>query len=84
MAEAIVLIIFEPRCVSRTIDDRVTGNGTNGGKAESCGSRDHRGSGVRESGENLRVGLRGGRGRSNNCLRLKVLVSVRFFLGDTY
>ena len=63
------------------LDDRVAGNSTNGGKAESCGSCDHRGSGVRESGENLRVGLRGGRGRGNNCLRLKVLVSVRFFLG---
>jgi hypothetical protein len=63
------------------LDDRVAGNSTNGGEAESCGSRDHRGSGVRESGENLRVGLRGGRGRGNNCLRLKVLVSVRFFLG---
>ena len=63
------------------LDDRVAGNSTNGGKAESCGSRDHGGSGVRESGENLRVGLRGGRGRGNNCLRLKVLVSVRFFLG---
>merc|ERR1719209_1965541 len=49
------------------LDDRVAGNSTNGGKAESCGSCDHRGSGVRESGENLRVGLRGGRGRSNNC-----------------
>jgi len=49
------------------LDDRVAGNSTNGGKAESCGSRDHRGSGVRESGENLRVGLRGGRGRGNNC-----------------
>merc|ERR1711994_182863 len=47
------------------LDDRVAGNSTNGGKAESCGSRDHRGSGVRESGENLRVGLRGGRGRGN-------------------
>merc|ERR1712223_2241596 len=34
------------------LDDRVAGNSTNGGKAESCGSRDHRGSGVRESGEN--------------------------------
>ena len=42
------------------LDDRVAGNSTNGGKAESCGSRDHGGSGVRESGENLRVGLRGG------------------------
>ena len=63
------------------LDDRVAGNSTNGGKAKSCGSCDHRGSGVRESGENLRVGLRGGRGRSNNCLRLKVLISVRFFLG---
>ena len=63
------------------LDDRVAGNSTNGGKAKSCGSCDHRGSGVRESGENLRVGLRGGRGRGNNCLRLKVLVSVRFFLG---
>jgi hypothetical protein len=50
------------------LDDRVAGNSTNGGKAESCGSgSNHRGSGVRESGENLRVGLRGGRGRGNNC-----------------
>merc|ERR1719340_380858 len=49
------------------LDDRVAGNSTNGGKAESCRSCDHRGSGVRESGENLRVGLRGGRGRGNNC-----------------
>ena len=40
---------------------------------------DNWGSSVGESGENLRVGLRGGRGRGNNCLRLKVLVSVRFF-----
>merc|ERR1712223_1353322 len=49
------------------LDDRVAGNSTNGGKAESCGSCDHGSSGVRESGENLRVGLRGGRGRGNNC-----------------
>jgi len=49
------------------LDDRVAGNSTNGGKAESCGSCDHGGSGVRESGENLRVGLRGGGGRGNNC-----------------
>jgi len=50
------------------LDDRVAGNGANRGKAEGCRSSNHWGSGVWEGCvEQLRIGLRGGRSRSNDC-----------------
>jgi len=50
------------------LDDRVAGNGANRGKAEGCRSSNHWGSGVWEGCvEQLRIGLRGGRCRSNDC-----------------
>ena len=51
------------------LDDGVAGNGANRGKAEGCRSSNHWGSGVWEGCvEQLRIGLRGGRCRSNDCL----------------
>merc|ERR1719305_1783529 len=50
------------------LDDRVAGNGANRGKAEGCRSSNHWGSGVWEGCvEQPRIGLRGGRSRSNDC-----------------
>jgi hypothetical protein len=54
------------------LDDRVAGNSANRGKAEGCRCSNQWGSGVWEacvpSKEHLRVGLRGGGCRSNDCL----------------
>jgi len=53
------------------LDDRVAGNSANRGKAEGCRCSNQWGSGVWEacvpSKEHLRVGLRGGGCRSNDC-----------------
>jgi len=53
------------------LDDRGAVNSANRGKAEGCRCSNHRGSGVWEgwvsSKDHLRVGLRGGRSRSNDC-----------------
>merc|ERR1719186_1722736 len=53
------------------LDDRVAGNGTNRGKAEGCRGSDDWGSGIWKGSvpckEKLRVGLRGGGGRGNDC-----------------
>lgn len=54
------------------LDDRGAVNSANRGKAEGCRCSNHGGSGVWEGcvpcKEQLRVGLRGGRSRSNDCL----------------
>ena len=54
------------------LDDRVAGNSANRGKAEGCRCSNQWGSGVWEAcvpcKEHLRVGLRGGGCRSNDCL----------------
>jgi len=53
------------------LDDRVAGNSANRGKAVGCRCSNHWGSGVWKGcmpcKEQLRVGLRGGRSRSNDC-----------------
>jgi len=53
------------------LDNRVAGNGTNRGKAEGCRGSNDWGSGIWEGSvpckEKLRVGLRGGGRRGNNC-----------------
>lgn len=53
------------------LDDRGAVNSANRGKAEGCRCSNHGGSGVWEgwvsSKDHLRVGLRGGRSRSNDC-----------------
>jgi len=53
------------------LDNRVAGNGTNRGKAEGCRGSNNWGSGIWEGSvpckEKLRVGLRGGGGRGNDC-----------------
>jgi len=50
------------------LDDRVAGNSANRGKAVGCRCSNHWGSGVwKGCMEQLRVGLRGGRSRSNDC-----------------
>jgi len=53
------------------LDDRVAGNSPNRGKAVGCRCSNHWGSGIWKGcmpcKEQLRVGLRGGRSRSNDC-----------------
>jgi len=53
------------------LDDRVAGNGANRGKAVGCRCSNHWGGSIWKGcvpcKEHLRVGLGGGRGRSNNC-----------------
>ena len=55
------------------LDNRAAVNGTNRGKAVGCGGSNDWGSGIWEGSvrtqEQLRVGLRGGGGRGNDCLR---------------
>ena len=61
------------RGLNNRLDDRAAVNGTNRGKAVGCGGSNDWGSGVWEGSvstqEQLRVGLRGGGGRGNDCLR---------------
>ena len=64
------------RGLNNRLDDRAAVNGTNRGKAVGCGGSNDWGSGIWEGSvstqEQLRVGLRGGGGRGNDCLREKI------------
>merc|ERR1719460_1630657 len=59
------------RGLNNRLDDRAAVNGTNRGKAVGCGGSNDWGSGIWEGSvrtqEQLRVGLRGGGGRGNDC-----------------